>query len=99
MLINKLLILTFVLSISTGLLKTGNALFRAMRPLLFLANIEALFDYDAQAARHTKKPVFDRDGRASRNLCSGAVLVGIRRVLITFRLQRRLINVLLLIKS
>jgi hypothetical protein len=47
MLINKLLVLSSILDISTGLLKTRNALFRVIRPLLFLANVEALYDYSA----------------------------------------------------
>jgi hypothetical protein len=47
MLINRLLVLSSVLDISTGLLKTGNVLFRVIRPLLFLANAEALYDYSA----------------------------------------------------
>jgi hypothetical protein len=47
MLINKLLVLPSILDISIRLLKTRNVLFRVIRPLLFLANAEALYDYSA----------------------------------------------------
>jgi hypothetical protein len=64
MLNNKLLILSSVLDISTRLLKTRNALFRVIRPLLFLANAEALYDYSMQVVRHIKRHVFNKDKRA-----------------------------------
>jgi hypothetical protein len=64
MLINKLLILSSILDISTRLLKTRNVLFRVIKPLLFLANIEALYNYSVYIVKHIKKHVFNRNKRA-----------------------------------
>ena len=54
----------FTLSISTRLLKTGNALFRVMRPLLFLINAEALYEFGGPVIRRIKKAAFREDKKA-----------------------------------
>lgn len=77
---------------SIGLLKTGNALFGVIRPLLFSANAEALYVYRERLERLINILVFDDNGKASLNLYSGAVLAGIRRDSVISGLKRQLKN-------
>jgi hypothetical protein len=91
--------LSFALNIKNRLLRTGNALFRVIKPLLFLASAEVLYDYSETVERLIIKPVFKIDRKASLNLCSRVVLAGIKRDLIISRQQRLLRSVSRLIKS
>jgi hypothetical protein len=53
------------LNIKNGLLRTGNALFRVIKPLSFLASAVVPYDYGKTVERLTTKPVFKIDGKAS----------------------------------
>jgi hypothetical protein len=97
--INKQHVLPFALNIKNGLLRTGNALFRVMKPLSFLASAEVPYDYGETVERLMTKPVFKIDGKASLNLCSRVVLAGTKRDLVISRQQRLLRSVSRLIKS
>jgi hypothetical protein len=63
--INKQHVLPFALNIKNGLLRTGNALFRVIKPLSFLASAVVPYDYGKTVERLTTKPVFKIDGKAS----------------------------------
>jgi hypothetical protein len=91
--------LSFVLSIKIGLLRTGNALFRVTKPLLFLVNAEALYGYGEIVVRSIIKPVSEIDRKAFLSLCSEAVLAGIKKDLVISGQQRLLRSVSRLIKS
>jgi hypothetical protein len=77
--INKQYILPFILNIKNGLLRIKNALFRVIKPLLFLASAEMLYDYSKTVERLITKPVFKINRKASLNLCSRVVLAEIKR--------------------
>ena len=62
--INELPVWSFILSIKIRLLKTKNALFRVIRPLLSLVNAEALYDFDGPVTRPMRKPAFREDKKA-----------------------------------
>jgi hypothetical protein len=55
--INEQHVLRSTLFMSIGLLKTGNALFRAMRPLLFLVNAEGLYGFSEILMRELDRTV------------------------------------------
>jgi hypothetical protein len=99
MLFKELPALLFALIMKIGLLKTGSALFGAMRLLLFLVNVEEQYVYGERAARLINPLIFDGDRRDTRNLCFEVVLVGIKRGLIIFRLKRLLKSVRMQKKS
>jgi ABC-type enterobactin transport system permease subunit len=69
---------------------TGNALFGATRPLLFLVNTGALYAYSEIVGRCTTILLFKTNRKGSLNSCFRAILVGIRRGLAIFRLKRLL---------
>jgi hypothetical protein len=98
-LINEQHALPFVLSIKNGLLRTGNALFRVMKPLSFLVSAEVPYDSGETVVRPITKPVFEIDRKASLNLCSEVVLAGIKRDLVISGQQRLLRSVSRLTKS
>jgi hypothetical protein len=75
-LINKQHVLSFILSIKIRLLRTGNVLFRVIKPLLFLVNTEALYGYSEIVVRPIIKPVSKINKKAFLSLYSRAVLAG-----------------------
>ena len=74
--------LSSVLNIKIELLRIGNTLFKVMRPLLFLINVERLYVYDDDLTRRTIEQLFETNERDSQNSCSGIVLVEIEKVLV-----------------
>ena len=90
--INEQHALPFALLMSIGLLRTGNVLSRAMRPLLSLVKAEELYGFGEIVMRHMIELLFEIDGKDSQNLCFRAVLVGIKKALVISGLQRLLKN-------
>jgi hypothetical protein len=81
---------TSIFNINIGLLRTENALFRVIRPLLFLIIIKAQYTYSETARRRTIILLFEINRRGSLNSCFRAVSIRTRRGPIIFGLRRLL---------
>jgi hypothetical protein len=71
-------------------LRTGNALFEVLRPLLFLIIIKAHYAYNEIIKRRTIILLFEINKRGSLNSYFRAVLVKTKRGPIIFELRRLL---------
>jgi hypothetical protein len=77
--------LSFILNIKIRLLRTRNALFRIIKPLLFLVNTETLYSYSKIVVRPIIKPVFKINRKTFLSLYSKAILAEIKKDLIISR--------------
>ena len=60
-----------------------------MNPLLFVDFKEEDIKFGKHLKNDLKNHVYDHVGKVTRNLCSGVVLAGIRKVLAIFRSQKQ----------
>ncbi len=80
----------FVININIRFWRIGNALFRAIKRLLYSVNDEKYIKYEGDLMSAFWKRLYGKDGRDISNLCSGAVFRTITRVLAIFGSRKAL---------
>ena len=78
--------LSSVLNIKIGFLRIKNTLFKVMKFLLFLINIERLYVYDDDLTKYTIEQLFEINERNSQNSCFEIILIEIKKILVISRL-------------